>query len=383
MRILFVIDTLGPGGKERRMTELLKALRQDQGFEFELILMSNDIHYTEILDLGITIHKVIRRSRKDLSVFRSVYRIFRDYRPDIVHCWESMTAVYSAPTCWLLGIKLVNGMVIDTPVRRNILNKNWLRARLTFPLSSAVVGNSQAGLAAYRAPSGRSACIYNGINLSRFFKLREKSDVRKEIFGQDDDNFFIAGMVAAFDERKDYFTLIRAAIPLCRRHLNLRFALVGEGGFFAEVKDMIPDDLAGKIVLTGKRSDVESVINIFTIGLLLTETNKHGEGISNSIIEYMALAKPVIATMGGGTSEAVIDGETGFLVDPHNPDQIVRRIEDLIKDPVRSRKMGSAGSERVRNVFSITGMVKQYADLYSRLIPKSILTNNDRFSHKY
>ena len=64
MKILFVIDTLGSGGKERRLTELLKALKLRREVEFELVVMSEDIHFTEIYDLGINVRKILRETAK-------------------------------------------------------------------------------------------------------------------------------------------------------------------------------------------------------------------------------------------------------------------------------------------------------------------------------
>lgn len=372
MKILFVIDTLGSGGKERRMTELLKVLKTDCRFEFELVVMSRDIHYREVLDLGINIHYIIRHTKKDLSIFGKLYRVCSTYRPQIVHCWESMTAVYCAPVCKILKIKLVNGMVIDTPVRQNIFNKNWLRARLTFPLSSVVVGNSRAGLLAYHAPVERSACVYNGINMSRFELLKEPSLVMKEILGEHNANFFIAGMVAAFEDRKDYATLLKAAIPLCEKHSNLRFILVGEGVNADLVKSKVPLRLSSRILFTGKRTDVEAIINIFNLGILLTDTKVHGEGISNSIIEYMALAKPVIATRCGGTGEIINNDETGFLINPFDSEDLAAKIEMLLSDPQMCQKMGLAGQNRIKTEFSINYMVRQYTDLYLKLMSEEL-----------
>ncbi len=123
MKILYVIDTLGSGGKERRLTELLKELMHKQEIEYELVVMSDDIHYEEVYNLGINIHKIIRNTKKDPSVFWKLFRLIKNFKPDIVHCWDSMSAVYVALSCKILKCRLVNGMVIDTPVRQNILNK--------------------------------------------------------------------------------------------------------------------------------------------------------------------------------------------------------------------------------------------------------------------
>ena len=69
MKILFFTDNLSAGGKERRLTELLKALKFKQDFEYELVTMNSYVYYQEILDLGIKIHYIIRKSKYDLSVF--------------------------------------------------------------------------------------------------------------------------------------------------------------------------------------------------------------------------------------------------------------------------------------------------------------------------
>ena len=106
---------MSAGGKERRLTELMKALDIKQGIQFEIAVMDNNIHYKEILDLGIKIHYLIRKTAKDISVFNKFYQICKEFKPDIVHCWDSMTAVYSIPACKLLHIKLVNGMIVNAP----------------------------------------------------------------------------------------------------------------------------------------------------------------------------------------------------------------------------------------------------------------------------
>lgn len=368
MRILFFIDSLTSGGKERRLIELMKGIKLKPNIEFKLVVMSKEIHYQEVFDLDIKIHYLIRTTKKDLSVFHKFYKICKNYKPGIVHCWDSMTAVIAVPACKLLNIKLVNGMVVDTPVKRNIFNKHWFRAKLTFPFSSMVIGNSNSGLAAYSAPGKKSSCIYNGMDLTRFDNLKEPSFIRKEIFGDKSDDIFIAGMVAAFEERKDYKTLIKAAVNLISYNDKIRFILIGDGTDFNEIKSMVPASLLNKIIFLGKRSDVESIINIFDVGILLTNTKVHGEGISNSIIEYMALGKPVIATRGGGTNEVVIDNQNGFLIDADNKDQLIEKIDTLMKNKSLMIDLGKQGNQMVHEKFDLKIMTKHYATIYQKLL---------------
>ena len=358
------------GGKERRLTELMKAFKLNPDIQFELAVMDKEIHYKEVLDLSINIHYLVRKTKKDFSIFRKFYKICKNYKPDMVHCWDSMTAIYAIPACQLLKIKLVNGMIVDTPVKQSFFNKYRLRTSSVIPFSNIIIGNSRAGLTAYGVPEKKSACIYNGMNLSRFENIKEPSLIRREILGDDHEGFFVAGMVAAFEERKDYKTLIKAATKLVSTYDHIRFVLVGEGAYYQEIKDSVPQSSLNRIIFLGKRSDIESIVNIFDVGILLTNSDVHGEGLSNSIIEYMALGKPVIATRGGGTNELVFDDHNGFLVDAFNAEQVVRSVEALLNNKELSKRFGENGIQMVREKFDIEKIIPQYIRTYQKLLSK-------------
>ena len=274
MRILFFTDTLDVGGKERRLTELIKALLLHKEIEFELVVMNNDIHYKEILDLDIKIHYITRTTKHDISVFYRFYKLCKSYRPDIVHCWDSMTAVYLVPACKLLHIKLVNGMVVDSPVRQNISNKYYLRAKLTFPFSDVIIGNSNAGVSAYRAPENKTIVIFNGFDFKRTKNLINPENIRQEMKV---DSGYIVGMVASFAENKDYPTFFKAAQILLKRRSDITFLAIGNRTDSAESRSLIADQFIGNFRLLGRKSNPESFINAMDICLLSTFT----EGISN------------------------------------------------------------------------------------------------------
>ena len=361
MKILFVIDTLGSGGKERRLTELLKALKSRGEVDFELVVMSEDIHFTEIYGLGINVIKILRKSAKDLSVFRQFQTLIKDYKPDIVHCWESMTAVYLAPVCLLLKCRLVNGMVTNAPAKQNITNHHWLRGRLTFPFSQFVVSNSMAGLKAYRVPARKGVVIPNGFNFGRLKKITGKELIREELKIE---TRHIVGMVASFSGQKDYPTYFKAAQLVLENRSDVTFLAVGLGTDSPGAWDLIKPKNRNSFRLLGKRDEIENLVNTMDIGVLATFT----EGISNSILEYMGLGKPVIATEGGGTSEIVKDGITGFLVPVENPEEMAGRIETLLESRELRSGMGAAGEERVKTSFSIETMVEKYMNLYKKVV---------------
>lgn len=363
MKILFFIDSFPAGGKERRLLELMKGLKATPGVEFGLVIMSNDIHYKEIFDLGIPVHQVIRKTKKDLSVFSKFMKLCREFKPDIAHCWDSMTAVYLVPVCRMLGIRLVNGMIVDSPATQNYRNKVWLRAKLTFPFSSKVIGNSKAGLKAYGAPAKRSVCIYNGFNFKRAENILDGGAMKRKLnIGAE----YVVGMVASFSIFKDYPTYFKAAEQLLVKYPGITFLAIGDDTDSEEAKQMVSSHMRPNFRFLGRSSGIESLVNIMDICVLATFT----EGISNAILEYMAMGKPVIATDGGGTCEIVEDGQTGFLVRKSDPGQLAEKMELLIKDPALRARMGEAGKKRVKEIFSIESMMNGFVGEYQKLARK-------------
>jgi len=365
VKILFFIDCLRAGGKERRLTQLMKSLKEEPGIHFELVLMNEDIQYKEVLDWNIKIHYLIRKTKKDIAVFKKLYTICKGYKPDILHCWDSMTAVYAVPACKLLHIKLVNGMVVDSPEKKSSNNKVLLRARLTFPFSDMIIGNSKAGLAAYNAPVKKSVCIYNGFNFDRLKNITDKVIIKEQL--KINANYVI-GMVATFSEYKDYKTYYSAATQLLKKRSDICFLAVGNHTDSAASKNLVPQEYAGNFKLLGKRSDVESLVNMMDICVLATFT----EGISNSILEYMALGKPVVATSGGGTNEIVDDNKTGFLINPSNPAELSAKLEMLLNDEALCIEMGLTGKKRIQENFAMDKMTNDYIVNYKKLTGKAI-----------
>ena len=88
------------------------------------------------------------------------------------------------------------------------------------------------------------------------------------------------------------------------------------------------------------------------------------EGFSNSILEYMSAGKPVVATNGGGASEAIVEGMTGFLVESNDDEAMANRLVSLLKNPERAKAMGENGQEVVIKNFTCESQLSGVADLY-------------------
>ena len=115
---------------------------------------------------------------------------------------------------------------MDAPKNMSFFNEGLFRARLTFPFSSVIVGNSIAGLKAYQVPKRKGICIYNGFNFNRITNLEIKAIVRSKF---NINTAKIVGMVAGFFDRKDYETYLKTALLILKERTDVSFMAIGEG----------------------------------------------------------------------------------------------------------------------------------------------------------
>jgi len=360
LRILFVADTLGCGGKERQLVELLKGLDQRTDVVYSLCLLSHNIHYEEARSLNGETHFIERKFRYDPSIVFKLYSICRQFRPDILQSWELMCSIYALPVVKALGVKFVN-YIQNAPAKLELFDSNSIRSKLTFPFSDLILANSYAGLRSYNIPEAKGGCIYNGFDFARLQSLQEKLAVRKRF---DIRTEKVVGMVAKFHPKKDNETFLQAAMSVCDTRKDVTFMAVGEGVNLERCKKMVGPEYADQIKFLGRQEQVESIVNVFNIGVLATYT----EGISNSIMEYMALSKPVIATDGGGTNELVIDNVTGFLVSVSDPDSMAQKVVFLLDHPEKAAAMGKAGRERLETHFRLERLADDFVDAYRKCL---------------
>jgi glycosyltransferase involved in cell wall biosynthesis len=367
MRILHVIERLGPGGKERQLVELLRGLFAHRDIEsFVAVMDQEEVRY-EIDPEHAQVIQLVRRGKRDLRLFKSLYELVSVMKIDIVHSWGSMCSIYAAPIAKLCGAAFVNGFVRDAPSHMTLWNKNYFRGKLTIPFSDIVVANSRAGLAAYRIPERKGLCIHNGFDPGRVSNLRDEAELRS-LLGIASPH--IVGMIANFTPRKDYATFVEMACRICRLRDDVTFLAVGTGETLRQVRDSVPQEHSLRIKFLGQRHDIESIVNLFTVGVLATNSRLHGEGISNALTECMALGKPIVATNHGGTAELVLEGKTGFLVPSHDAGVLTDRVLKLLNSPELANHFGIEGRRRVEAAFSFDAMCNAYLCLYRKVVHK-------------
>ena len=361
MRILFVIDSLGSGGKERRLVSLIEGFSVFEDIEMELVVLSEKIHYKKILGSNITIHKLKRNIKKDIKIISKFSHILKMFKPDIVHCWDNIASIHFAPLCKMKKITFINSMVTAAPPLLSIFSKRYIANALSYPFSTVVLSNSKAGLVSFRVPSSKGYYIHNGFDFNRIKIQKTEEEVRKKFNIK---TKYIVGMTASFSDKKDHETFVKAGTLVLEKNRDVTFIAIGEGVNLEAVKNSVDKDMIENFKFVGVQSDVESIVNILDIGVLATYT----EGISNAIMEHMAFGKPVIATDGGGTNELIIDNTTGFLIQKKNNQELAEKIEFLLSNPVIAKAMGKRGRERIEKFFSIDRMINETYQLYKKFI---------------
>ena len=366
MKILFFIGSLGNGGKERRLVELLTYLKEKKDYEVVLLLAFNQIDYPQFYNLNIDYIDLQKKTNsKDIRLFLKIHHIIKQYKPDIIHTWGSMQTFYMIPSAIIQHMPLINSQITDAPpkLRLNFFSK-FVNA-CNFRFASIILANSKAGLRAYGMhASTKSKVIYNGINLNRFTNFPEKETIKEKYQIQ---TKYTVVMSASFSLNKDYQRFYKVASYVTSKNRDITFIGVGA------VVNNNPDydrlvKLAKKnnqILFPGPITDVEALVNACDIGVLFST---QGEGISNAILEYMALGKAAIVDECGGTPEYIKEGENGFFTTNRSIEEVGDLIIDLINKPEERKRIGNNAIKTIQTMFTLEQMGKEFEMLYRNVL---------------
>ena len=168
---------------------------------------------------------------------------------------------------------------------------------------------------------------------------------------------------------KDQLTLADAFILLvneCDEQSDkLRLVMIGDGDLRAQAQAKL--EVAGishQCWLPGSRDDVPALMNKMDIFVLPSRN----EGISNTILEAMATALPVVATRVGGNPELIVEGETGLLVSSDNPQEMMTALKEYVQDANKREAHGQAASQLIAGQFRIEHMIENYLSVYDSLM---------------
>ncbi|MEI6489174.1 MAG: glycosyltransferase [Bacteroidota bacterium] len=366
MKILFFIESLNSGGKERRFVELISFLKTQTNIDCLVVLTRKEIHYQKFHTLNVPYIVIERKHlKKDPRLFHQFYKICKTYQPDLIHTWGSMVTFYALPAKIIQNIPLINSQITDVPSRRSILSFDYFISNVSFFFSNYILSNSKSGLKAYNIHGDKSSVIYNGIDTLRTKTLIEKELIKSKYLITSP---YSVVMVANYSSFKKNQLFVDVANYVLRIREDISFISLGGGdvNLFEKVKLNIENK--EKVLLLGKSNEVESIVNASDIGVLFT----NGEGISNSIMEYMLLGKPVIAHKYGGTEELIDENVSGYLLANDNVEHIANLIMELIDNKDKRKLMGEMGKQRIHKIFTIEHMGIEFEKLYHKVLSESI-----------
>jgi glycosyltransferase involved in cell wall biosynthesis len=251
---------------------------------------------------------------------------------------------------------LIRTRHLSTPISRNLLN------RLIYNILPAAIMTTgeeirQRMIRDNRFDPSRIVSIPTGIDLNRFDAERVEPILKHEGFS--------IGMIGVLRSWKGHSYFLEA-IPSIRKAIaGSVFYIVGDGPQSQNVRKKIQTlSLEKKVFMLGHREDIPELLQ--SLDILVHPSTGH-EGIPQTILQSLAMGKPVVAADVGAIREVIKDGETGVLVRPKEVQHLADRVIALYENPLLREKISKAGREKVRREHSLDSMLDKIESLYARL----------------
>lgn len=384
--ILIVIGSLGLGGTERHLAQVLPYLVA-QGWPIAVYTLTEaGVLAPELEAAGVRIiappsqrpwaqlsrpRRIARLALRALGLLKVVRRL----RPQIVHYFLPQAYLLGGAALWFCRPQ------IEVMSRRSLnayQRKKPLFARLEQRLHrrmTAILGNSEAVLAELAEEPGmrrdQLVLIRNGVDTARFAacdraKARQRLGLASEAFIM----VIVANLIPykGHGDLIDALAHVRSSLPS-----SWRLLCVGRDDGIGSVLEERAKQLGlgDNISWLGERNDVADMLAAADIGILCS----HEEGFSNAILEGMAAGLPMIVTDVGGNREAMTDGVTGLIVPSRAPQKLGEAIVTLANDPALRKAMSKASRERAVKRFSLESCITDYNQFYGLLVEGKPVSN--------
>lgn len=356
LRVLYCIDAMVLGGAENQLAALIRGLDRSRVEPLLCTLRGTEVDLT---NLGCTLFDARFTSFAAADIVRRVrdLRAFlREQRVHVVHAYfqDAVILAYLASVGWSHLLRVASFRDLGfwrTPGK-------VLQLRMVYPRYHGFLANARC-IAEYAhlefgIPEERIQLIYNGVNPAP--ASRESRTAADPL---------TVGLVATLDravKRVDLF--VRAASLVSQARPDVRFVVVGDGPLRPGLVQLASAlGLDGRMAFLGQLVEPAREIARFDIGVLTSDS----EGLSNAILEYMAAGVPTVARRVGGNPEAVIDGETGLLVNDASPAALAAAILRLLREPALRARLGRRAREVAGTSFTMDRQAREHEAYYHRL----------------
>lgn len=371
--VLHVVYRFDTGGLENGVVNLINHMPADAYRHAVLAL-------TEMTDFCKRVHRadveyiaLNKPPGQGIWQYPKLYKLFRQLRPQIVHS-RNLAALEVQIPAWAAGVPVrihgEHGRDVDDIDGSNTTYQRVRRFYQPFVHHYLALSRDLDDylVQKVRIPPNKITQVYNGVDTDRFIPAAAGPQT---IAGSpfNPEQHWLLGTVGRMQTIKDQTMLAQAFVdalaiaPQLRD--RVRLVMVGEGPLRAKTQSLLDQAGVSHLAwLPGERGDVAHIMQ----GLHAFALPSLGEGISNTILEAMASALPVVATAVGGNADLVQQAQTGFIVPPANPHAMAQQIITLANDPGRAQKMGQLGRQRVVNTFSLQAMVATYQCVYDQQV---------------
>ena len=368
IRVLHVIDTLGPGGAETVFLQI--ATRLDPArFQPTAVIGGPGWLAERLQESGLPPRIVSAKGSFNARYLSMLLRLARQHRSDVIVAHLYGSSVYASLAGTLLSIPVVSvlhGQIdVSDAERFSSLKAAIIRraSRKIIFVSERLQDQLQPRL---RLNAAQCAVIPNGIDGKIFRPGRDRS-IRAELGVSDD--MALIGAIGNVRKPKAYDVLLRAARTLIVRSQRFHLVIAGDcRNALGEQLEQLKRELGIERYVTflGLRPDVVRLLNNLDVFVL----SSHSEGFSIACIEAMACGVPVVATRSGGP-EQILEGEAGLLVPTNDPESLALAIERIISSKDLSAALTARAIKRVHEQYSLTTMLSRYEALLGQVAQDS------------
>jgi len=370
-RVLQIVASSQGGGAEV-LRCLVKGL-DPREFESAVVMPDDGGHVgaADFAELGVPLHRFQLAARFNWREFLRLRRFVRGGRFDVIHVhgaraalWGRLAAIGPGRPHIVFGVHGLS-IVHYTGLKRAILVglERVLRIVTDMTLCDSNVERDDV-LGWQLATPERARVVWNGIDLDRLLTPpRNRSTARAHWAIGGDTPVIVT--VCRLNKPRDFETLLAGMAEIVRARPDAQLLIVGNGPLRPEVEALIArHHLAGRARLLDLVHDVGEVLAAADVAVLITAG---WEGLPLSALEAMAAGLPMIISDVGGNREAILHGQTGYVIAQRDVTAYAQAALELINNPDKARQMGAAGAARARQEFSLQTMAAQVAGIYREL----------------